>query len=106
MLQAWFEDQFEGLSEDGRLDEARRLTETPEERAQRDVEKKRESLADEEFYARFKQAAGDKLKLPTEKAAPAVQDAKKHMEEALAAIPDVTMRFPDEGNLPEAEEAS
>ncbi len=106
VLRTWFEDQFESLSEEGRLDEARRLTETPEERAQREAEAKRENLEDEEFYARFKKATSDKkLTAPAEKAAPAVSGAKKHIEEALAKLPEVTIQFSDEDNLPEAEEA-
>lgn len=101
ILQAWFESEYEGLSEDGRVDEARRLTETPEERAEREAEAHLDDQEDEEFYARFKEAAkGEKLTAPVERPAPKMAIAERQIEEALAQIPDVTMSFPEEGNLP------
>jgi hypothetical protein len=102
--QAFFEVQFEQMSEKKRLIRAAELTETPEERAARQREAHEADNQDEDFMAAFAKKAAEEAKSKAKKlSAPAEKKtalkAQPAMQAPTADAPDIEMVFEDEGNL-------
>jgi hypothetical protein len=107
VLQAFFECQFESLSEKRRLKRAAELTETDEERAEREEQARKEEDADEDFMSALaKKTGAEKLAAPAaKKTALKVKEVAPQpvMQAPTPDMPEIDMVFEDEGNLPPKE---